>query len=321
MFKIITTNDGQQYRTQNFWNTAGAVAVGGATYSTAKSLLLNTTKPFQHKIIESARKADSVIIRKAINETLNNPEMRAKKLTLLDLSNLPKAKIPNPFNIVYGIQEKTSDLPKYTKEMLKLDKEVDNIIKITTPPIFRILKPLNELYKTGLKYALKEGQTAMCIPSLQKLIVNVDKIGAACFHEIGHSMNPKLNTAAVLISWLTPLVLGTALIKRKKLEGEEYKNKFDKATSFIKNNAAFIAMGIYVPLLGVELLASHKGTKLAKPLVNKETLNLIKSVQTAGAWTYVIKLAATGAAVFAASKVRDIISQPHKIQTEPKQNA
>lgn len=68
MSKIITTNDGQQYRTQSFWTTAGAVAVGGATYSTAKPLLLNTTKSFQHKIIESARKADSVIIRKAINE-------------------------------------------------------------------------------------------------------------------------------------------------------------------------------------------------------------------------------------------------------------
>ncbi len=315
MTKIITTNNGQQYRTRDCWTNASGIAGGVATYYTAKKLLCKTTKPFSNIMSKAAEQADIVMINKGLDEVLKEPKIADKKIKIIDMSLLPKIRNPLSFNIE-TLYLNENDVSNFSKEILKQSKEVDSLLNNSLPPMFRILKKFGLPVDEMIRYTLQEGNNAICIPAKNKLIINMKKIGASVFHEIGHTMNPKLNTAAVLTTWTAPLILGTAMLKRKKLEGEECKGKFDKATTFVKNNAGILGAATVIPLLGVELLASYKGAKLVKPHADSATYKLIKKVQNCGAMTYLIQLAATGTSIFAASKIKDLLSPPKIIKEQ-----
>lgn len=322
MTKIITTSNGQQYKTRDNWTNASGIAGGVATYYTTKNLLYKTTKPFLNMMTKAAGQADIVMINKGLNEVLKDPKIAEKNLKTIDMSLLPKIDYPfSQENIQRILNHEplklcTEDISKYSQEILGQSKEVDLLLKKSLTPTFRILKKFGLPVDEMIRYTLQEGTNAICLPTRNTILVNLKKLGASVFHEIGHTMNPKLNTTAVLTTWTAPLILGTAMLKRKKLEGEECKGKFDKAATFVKNNAGIIGAVTVLPLLGVELLASYKGSKLAKPHVDSATYKLIKKVQNCGAATYLIQLAATGTSIFAASKIKDLLTPPKIIKEQ-----
>ena len=76
-----------------------------------------------------------------------------------------------------------------------------------------------------------------------------------------------------------------ALFKTKKAPNHEPKNKLDKTTTFIKDNAGKLTFFAMLPTLVEEGLASIKGAKLAKD--GGLSANLLKRVNTGNfkAWT------------------------------------
>ena len=54
MSKIITTDNGQQYKTPGFWPTAGAIVVGNMAGNAIKQASGIITKPIIHEMKQSS---------------------------------------------------------------------------------------------------------------------------------------------------------------------------------------------------------------------------------------------------------------------------
>ena len=317
MSKIITTNNGQQYRTQNFWPTAAGVGVGGATYFSVKNFLgPKLNKPFFKLMNESGQKIDSVIANKALDEVLKTPTIATKNIEIIDLGKLPKMEPPLLINYILGKKSTiVHDVNTYSKDIIEKEKHFNSICNCLVPRWKKPFKMIREHTRDTYRYIMQNGMNALCDIINKKVYVNRNNFCAASFHEIGHIMDPKLNIAsAMVLKYATPILIGTALLKRKKVEGEESKGTFDKITTFIKNNATSLFLITSLPFVGIEFLASHRGAKLVKPHVNKETFGLIKKLQRYGGISHTSGVVTGCAALFAASKVKDILTKPHKVK-------
>lgn len=180
---------------------------------------------------------------------------------------------------------------------------------------------LGKLYRKILQNTFEYGNNAAFFPKSNKIGVNIEKLGASTFHEMGHAINrhmstfwkgmQKLRAPAMITGSVLSL---TALIKRKKVEGEQPKNKFDKATTFIKNNVGKLVSLTFVPIVAEELMASYRGNKMAKSLLPAEMFKKIRKTNALGAITYISAGIGAGLAAFVASKVRDEIAEPKKVR-------
>lgn len=314
MTRIITTNNDKQYQTRNFLVNAGASAVGGLTYIAAKEIGPQyVCKPLGKGVTSNTAKVDYAIINDALNKVLNTPKVAAKNFEIIDMSKLPQIERPFSEKYLYGNLKTQRNLTGFSEEILKQEKIVNDVCRASVPWYAKPFKPLKDFYADAIRYMFQEGKNACCLPVLKKIIANKQKIGASIFHEIGHGMNPKLNTAAVLLTHSTKYVAALAVLKRSKLEGEECKGKLDKTLNFAKKYAPVIGMATMLPLVGTEYLASHKGAKMVKPFVDKGTYKRIISLQRAGGMTYVALTLITGAAIYAGSKIRDFFGKPKRI--------
>ena len=70
-----------------------------------------------------------------------------------------------------------------------------------------------------------------------------------------------------------------ALLKTKKAEGEQPTGVVDKATDFIKNNAGKLTFATFIPTLIEEAMASIKGNKMAKELLNPQMAKKIANLR------------------------------------------
>ena len=185
----------------------------------------------------------------------------------------------------------------------------------------------NKLKKVTLKRVLApyvNGNNAGFFSGKNRIFVNVDKFGTAVFHEIGHAINYNSSPFWKVIQKMrAPLVyapsafLLVSLFKRKKLEGEEPKNGFDRATDFIKNNAGKLSMLAMVPVIAEELKATLRGNKMARKLCSPELYKKVVKTNTLGAITYISAALLTGLSVYAAGKIKDSIAKPVKLMENP----
>ena len=172
---------------------------------------------------------------------------------------------------------------------------------------------------------LEKGRNALFAPKNKrggnKVIINIEKLGVATFHEIGHAMNHNMSKFWKSMQKMRmPMILtgGTlsliALMKRPKAEGEEPRNAFDKTTTFIKNNVGKLVTLTFVPIIAEELKATSRGNKLAKELLSPETAKKVKTLNKFGAITYIASAGVSGLAAYVANIVRDAIAHPKEIQ-------
>ena len=185
----------------------------------------------------------------------------------------------------------------------------------------------NKLKKVTLKRVLApyvNGNNAGFFSGKNRIFVNVDKFGTAVFHEIGHAINYNSSPFWKVIQKMrVPLVyapsafLMLSLFKRKKLEGEEPKNGFDRATDFIKNNAGKLSMLAMVPVIAEELKATLRGNKMARKLCSPDLYKKVVKTNTLGAITYISAALLTGLSVYAAGKIKDSIAKPVKLMENP----
>lgn len=196
-----------------------------------------------------------------------------------------------------------------------------------------ILKELNPVRMSG------RGKNAF-FNTQNNEILAVDKMALSQFHEIGHAMNKfgkggnflqnirqdlisqkqmaKAFGQAIKIPLVGKIAAGIAatialvgIFKNKKAEGEKPKGFFDKTTTFIKNNVGKLTFLTMLPMVLEEGLASFKGEKAVKGLINKDLFKKVKLTNRLGLATYAIAAAATGIGAYMASKIRDKIAQPN----------
>lgn len=168
--------------------------------------------------------------------------------------------------------------------------------------------------------SVEGAQNAFYSPNAKRVILNSNEFGISAFHEMGHAINHNCSKFwKVMQKMRTPMgLLGTtaatvALFKRKKVEGEEPKNAFDKATTFVKNNVGKIVTLSFVPIIAEELKATQRGNKLAAKVLSKDMLKKVKKGNALGAATYVSAAIFSGAGAFLASKIRDKIAKPKEV--------
>lgn len=206
------------------------------------------------------------------------------------------------------------------------------MIRLPNIPYFpkkinKILKSMNPLYQ------FKMGRNAVYNTEVKKILVS-NKIALSQFHELGHAMNDNFGKVGKFLQNIrkdlifrrafkkTPLsgkiaLFGVALLplvsifKNKKAEGEKPKGIFDRTTTFIKNNVGKLTFLTMLPIVAEEALASYKGEKAVKNLINKDLFKKVKMCNRFGLMTYVTISVVAGFSAMLASKIRDKIAQPN----------
>ena len=295
--KIITTNDGTKYKKPGIARRGAAVTTAGIA---ASAIVLAPMTPVGRLYVNGVRNLNTNVdkneLRAAIDEALSSSNTGTK---ILDFSNKTPREIQKLYNDFLSQQEK--NIPK---------KEFFNKLKKVT--LKRVLAP----YVNGNNAGFFSGKN--------RIFVNVDKFGTAVFHEIGHAINYNSSPFWKVIQKMrVPLVyapsafLMVSLFKRKKLEGEESKNGFDRATDFIKNNAGKLSMLAMVPVIAEELKATLRGNKMARQLCSPDLYKKVVKTNTLGAITYISAALLTGLSVYAAGKIKDSIAKPVKLMENP----
>lgn len=330
MSKIITTDNGQQYKTPGFWPTAGAIVVGKMAGNAIKQFSGHVSVPIVRNMQETSGKMDNQTLRKGIQDAFESSGLRAKGVEILDVKPTDNFKIPGflkPFSfrpVGEGPSQSgrsfSDTISNAAENLPEPNKKLAEAISKEMPGWFRN-SFLGKTYRYILQYTFENGNNAAFFPKTNRIGVNIDKLGASTFHEMGHAINKNMNTfwkgmqklrAPAMIS--ASLMTLTALFKRPKAEGEQPKNKFDKATTFIKNNVGKLVSLTFVPIVAEELMATHRGNKMAKQFLPADIFKKIKKTNRLGAATYILTGLTTGLAAFTASKVRDLIAAPKKVR-------
>ena len=161
---------------------------------------------------------------------------------------------------------------------------------------------------------LGEGSNAAVFLNTNKMVMNSEKIGYAGFHEIGHALNrnfskigKSLQKIRVPMQLVPGVLLTTALLTNKRTDENKPQNFWQKTTQFVKNNVGKLTTLTFVPAIIEELMASHKGMKLAKGMLDKNQLKQVAKTNIFGALSYIGAALAVGYAASVANKVRDSI--------------
>lgn len=276
---VITTNDDRRYQTAGVGETAGAVLVGSGASVGATAMQIPFTKYCTGKMAKIGQSCDNVVINKGVDKALENFKLPSKGVGIIGIN------ANTPTNPAFD------KLPKWLKSVL--DPMVD----------------------------IKAGRNAVFFPNINKIFINREKFGVGTFHEMGHAVNhnfskfwggmQKLRVPCMTLGGL----LGTvALLKRKKVEGEEPKGFFDKTTTFIKNNVGKLTLATFVPIVAEELMATYRGNKMAKKVLSPELFKKVQKTNRFGAITYIAVGVGAALAAVVGSKVRDAIAKPKEIK-------
>ena len=295
MTTIITDNG--QYKTPGFWTTAGAVIVGSAAQSAVANSNKCIARPILKKMKEASQSCDNKTLRAAINDAFINSNLFKNGVELLDVKLLKNN----------------------NADELAANKKLHEAILNSLPKFLRNTT-CGDIAVKVVKNMIEAGNNAAYLFKTKKIAVNIDKLGTSAFHEMGHAINHNQSKIWKVIQGmrLPAMAAGgifglTALLKRKKIEGEQPVNTFDKVTTFVKDNVGKLVLASFVPIVSEELMATYRGNKMAKKLLPSEMFAKVKKTNRLGAVTYISSALLTALAAYSASKVRDKIAEPKKI--------
>ena len=324
MCAVISTNDGKKYQTPSLGSTVVAVVVGNMAGSTIKSAG-NTVSMSCLRAMQDLNKGNDVVeLRNAVNKALEISGAKAKGVELIDVKS-GSSKFKLPFVFKFPMSDKSigsvaaDGAAKVGKSAIE-DYNLKKAILTELPAKFRRTQ-LGKLYCSLIADTMKTGKNACYLSKANKCVVNLEKFGTSVFHEIGHSINYNqskfwklmqgVRQPAKIAAGIIPLV---GLLKRKKVEGEEPKNIFDKVTTFIKDNCGKLTTLAFVPIVAEELKATARGNKLAKQILSPAMAKKVAKTNALGAATYILAGVFAGVGAFAASKLRDALTNPKEIK-------
>lgn len=279
MSKIITNDYGERYQTPGFWKTAGAIVVGNTAYGLVNNAKIPVSRYCLNTMKSLSQSCDTVTLKSAVGKAFASAELASKGVKLKNVNENSVI-----INRIYD------NLPDFIK---------------------KLVSPFD---------AAKRGNNAFYLPKDKMIIVNLDKLGMSTFHEMGHAVNHNcskfwkyVQKSRQPLLALAGIMSTIALFKRPKADGEQPKNSFDKATTFIKNNVGKLVTLSFVPIVAEELMASHRGNKMAEKVLSKEMLAKVKKFNKLGAITYIATGLTMGLGAFVATKVRDEIAHPKEV--------
>ncbi len=325
MSNLIITNDGKQYKSVNGFNGSIGI-IAGLTGSTVLSTQLkkHTLKPVCIKMTKLYKSVPfSEIGYPAIE--------KAKKIAQLDKKGV---KIVNAADINYDEYLKNLNMIELNtmnksicNRLLSLNgTDIEGFKKLPFKNQFKLLKEIMKKHfqAVHIKHVIKGNVSSYM--ETKTVVTNFNNRGLALTHEIGHAIhhNSKGLWKNIMIKYkknvplLSAIFLTAALIKRKKADGEGYKNKFDKATTFVKNNIGLISTGLYVPTIAEEIHASVLGNRIAKQIYSPELYKKTVKITKFGALTYIITGIISGLSAWTAVKIKDLIAKPKLIKNSDK---
>ncbi len=278
---IITTNDNRRYQTADVTRTNSGMIIGGAATAACTTVATTSLRKFiGNKTSQISQSCNLNTLYGAVGAAFTQSGLADKGVKIINITTPKNSNYTPPFNLKL----------KFSKKILKRIEE------------------------------LKKGKNACFVPETKKILINMEKIGVAAFHEIGHAMNynfSKFWGCMQKVRIQMPKVAGgimlAALLTRKKVDGEKPQNSFDKAATFVKNNVGKLVLLTFVPTIAEELKASHNGNKMAAEVLGSDMLKKIKTSNKLGALSYISGAILTAGAAVAGSKIRDEITKPKEI--------
>ncbi len=230
-------------------------------------------------------------------------------------------------------KDQFEQIGKATEEAIKtsgLDKKGVSILKATSYNAEEISGVLKKEVKKGFARFLPESYTKDMVANVQnqvldgmnafyadaskKIVLPENGMKLVNFHEIGHALNANCSKFGKILqksraaSMLVLPILLISLLKTKKAEGEQPKNKLDKAGDFIKNNAGKLAFASFLPVIAEESLATIKGLGLAKKTLSPDLVKKIAKTNVLGLLTYVSLALFTSIGITLGVKLKDKIA-------------
>ena len=179
-------------------------------------------------------------------------------------------------------------------------------------------KSYKDMQKQCVLRQVEEGANAFFSQASNTVVVPKKGIELAFFHEVGHALNANKSTLTKILQKCRPLIilatpiLLIGLLKDKKAPDEKPKNKLDKATTFIKENAGKLSFAAFVPMLLEEGLASLRGNKLSKQFFDSDIAKNVAKSNGYGFLSYLGMATAFSVGTVLAIKIRDSIAAPKK---------
>lgn len=220
-----------------------------------------------------------------------------------------------------GVEVIRINKENYTKTVAKViegRKQKSPISKIFPEDAVRInvLNTLNQV---------KEGKNAFFEPASNKILIGDSKeLAASVFHEAGHAMNKNLSKAAGMLQkcrsvkkLALPLAL-IALFHRDKVNENGEQSKLNKVGGFVKKHVAGLTMLSFLPMIAEEGLASLKGGKLAKQMLDPSLVKKVNKTNILGFATYMALGVTAALGAKAAVKISDKIEREESSKSRTK---
>ena len=258
-------------KVKQFAKSTVGITAGAFTYKKVPDLLQKVLDQYIDWACEGlkiSKDNELLQVKNAVLDSFEKSGLKAKGFNLHNINTADKIFSVND-DMVKRADKIASDRIKAIKEWLP--EKLTNKIKSLSLKYFK-----RDPFEVKNNFAgdlavVWQGKNAVCDPVLKDIATNMDKTPAVTFHEMGHALNSTKKLGKILqsVRWPmqmvgVPLILATALLKRKKADGEKPKGFFDKTTTFIKNNAGKLSFAAFLPTLMEEGLADIRGLKLAK---------------------------------------------------------
>ena len=211
-----------------------------------------------------------------------------------------------------------SELREVAKPAEEIKNKIDKIVKSSESSSVpnKIIKSSSRVKLAKKLKDVAEGKNAFCSPLTRDIMINVDKLGGASFHEMGHALNASgskvIKALAIgrhISALFVPVILAIGLLKPKKKDNEEPNGIIDKATTFIKSNAGKLTFAALIPTLAEEGLASIRGGQIAKKVLDPKLLKKVNRNNFLAWTTYLTGALLTTGAVTIGVKIRDAIAE------------
>lgn len=295
MVASVNNTNEQRYKKPCILTCAGGTALGLFAMGIPQAITNETIQPKIIKIADElgAINADEFLqIEAGIKKSLDKESLASKGISIIKYSPEKEEKITK-------LLEKEN--PILSKIKSKFLKSAIGLVSIDN---------------------LREGTNAVYLERGKKILMPEKNLLMAVFHEEGHAgvCLSKLGKIVSKSKYLSVLALPTfliALIKTKKAPGEKPKNKVDKVTDFVKNNAGkltFLFSG--VPLLLDEGFASIKSVNYAKKVLSPDLVKKLSKNYRFYLLTYLVPAIATSLGVALGVKIRNAIAKPKPITTD-----